>query len=70
DVNKRQDVLAENFHPGTMEKLGFSWEMLQESSPRLIYASSSDIGNTDRRKDAPACDTIVQAMSGIVMETG
>ncbi|EPX1360604.1 CoA transferase [Escherichia coli] len=63
---KQADVLAENFRPGTMEKLGFSWETLQEINPRLIYASSSGFGHTGPLKDAPAYDTIIQAMSGIV----
>ncbi|HHL5524504.1 TPA: CoA transferase, partial [Escherichia coli] len=67
---KQADVLAENFRPGTMEKLGFSWERLQEINPRLIYASSSGFGHTGPLKDAPAYDTIIQAMSGIMMETG
>ncbi|RVR19098.1 CoA transferase, partial [Escherichia coli] len=67
---KQADVLAENFRPGTMEKLGFSWETLQEINPRLIYASSSGFGHTGPLKDAPAYDTIIQAMSGIMMETG
>lgn len=53
-----------------MEKLGFSWETLQEINPRLIYASSSGFGHTGPLKDAPAYDTIIQAMSGIMMETG
>lgn len=43
---KQADVLAENFRPGTMEKMGFSWETLQEINPRLIYASSSGFGHT------------------------
>lgn len=51
-------------------KLGFSWETLQEINPRLIYASSSGFGHTGPLKDAPAYDTIIQAMSGIMMETG
>lgn len=67
---KQADVLAENFRPSTMEKLGFSWERLQEINPRLIYASSSGFGHTGPLKDAPAYDTIIQAMSGIMMETG
>lgn len=67
---KQADVLAENFRPGTMEKLGLSWERLQEINPRLIYASSSGFGHTGPLKDAPAYDTIIQAMSGIMMETG
>ncbi|HGY7102064.1 TPA: CoA:oxalate CoA-transferase, partial [Escherichia coli] len=48
----------------------FSWERLQEINPRLIYASSSGFGHTGPLKDAPAYDTIIQAMSGIMMETG
>ncbi len=66
---KQADVLAENFRPGTMEKLGFSWETLQEINPRLIYASSSGFGHKGPLKDAPAYDNIIQAMSGIMMET-
>jgi len=67
---KKADVLAENFRPGTLEKLGFSWETLQEINPRLIYASSSGFGHTGPLKEASAYDTIIQGMSGIMMETG
>ncbi|MCS3432193.1 CoA:oxalate CoA-transferase [Klebsiella sp. BIGb0407] len=67
---KQADVLAENYRPGALDKLGFSWEELQEINPRLIYASSSGFGHTGPLRDAPAYDTIIQAMSGIMMETG
>ncbi|MDT1068498.1 MULTISPECIES: CoA:oxalate CoA-transferase [Providencia] len=67
---KKADVVAENFRPGTMDKLGFSYEELASINPRLIYASSSGFGHTGPLKDFPAYDTIIQAMSGIMMETG
>lgn len=67
---KKADVLAENFRPGALDKLGLSWEELQKINPRLVYASSSGFGHSGPLKDAPAYDTIIQAMSGIMMETG
>ncbi|EMX8644577.1 CoA:oxalate CoA-transferase [Providencia stuartii] len=67
---KKADVVAENFRPGTMDKLGFSYEELASINPRLIYASSSGFVHTGPLKDFPAYDTIIQAMSGIMMETG
>jgi len=67
---RQADVLAENFRPGTMKHLGFSYEELAEINPRLVYASSSGFGQTGPLASFPAYDTIVQAMSGIMDETG
>lgn len=67
---RRADVLAENFRPGVMARLGFSYEDLAKVNPRLIYASSSGFGQTGPLADYPAYDTIVQAMSGIMDMTG
>jgi len=64
------DVVTENFRPGTMKRLGFSYEELSKINPRLIYASSSGFGQTGPLASYPAYDTIIQAMSGIMSMTG
>ena len=33
------DVLVENFAPGALDRMGFSWEKIKEINPRLILAS-------------------------------
>jgi len=70
NMARKADVLAENFRPGTMKRLGLSYEELQEINPRLIYASSSGFGQTGPYAAFPAYDTIVQAMSGLMSMTG
>jgi len=67
---RQADVLTENFRPGTMTHLGFSYEALSAINPRLIYASSSGFGQTGPLATFPAYDTIIQAMSGIMSATG
>ncbi len=33
------DIMVENFAPGALDRMGFSWARIQELNPRLIYAS-------------------------------
>jgi CoA:oxalate CoA-transferase len=66
----RADVLVENFRPGTMEKLGFGWDTLHASFPRLIYAAASGFGHTGPYSKRAAYDMVVQAMGGIMSVTG
>ncbi|MPZ84602.1 MAG: formyl-CoA transferase [Actinophytocola sp.] len=63
------DILAENFGPGAVDRMGFSWETLQEINPRLIYASIKGFG------DGPythfkAYEVVAQAMGGSMTTTG
>ncbi len=63
------DVLIENFGPGTMDRLGFGYEVLSESHPRLIYCSLKGFmqGPYENRV---ALDEVVQMMSGLAYMTG
>jgi CoA:oxalate CoA-transferase len=64
------DVLVENFRPGTMEKLGYSWPAARERWPRLVYVSVSGFGDSGPLRERPAYDMVVQAMGGIMSVTG
>jgi len=67
---KRADVIAENFRPGAMARLGLGWEDLHARYPRLIYAATSGFGQTGPYAQRPAYDIIAQAMGGIMSITG
>jgi CoA:oxalate CoA-transferase len=66
----RADVLVENFRPGTMEKLGYGWDVVHARHPALIYAAASGFGHTGPYSERPAYDMVVQAMGGIMSLTG
>ena len=36
---KQCDVLVENFAPGALDRMGFTWERIQELNPRMVVAS-------------------------------
>ena len=67
---KSADVLIENFTPGTMEKLGLSYEKVREHNPKIIYVAGSGFGQYGPYARKPAFDVIIQAMGGIMSITG
>ncbi len=69
DLLSRADVLVENFGPGVLDRLGFSWEELHRRHPRLVYASVKGFGS-GRFVDAKAYEPIAQAMGGSMSTTG
>ena len=64
------DILIENFRPGTLERLGFSWAALSKRNPRLIYAAISGFGQTGPYRDRGGFDLITQGMSGLMSACG
>ena len=63
------DVLTENFRPGALDKLGFSYEELRTKNQRLIYCSLKGFlkGPYEHR---PALDEVTQMMGGLAYMTG
>lgn len=70
DMIKVSDVIVENFKPGTMDKLGFSYDEVKAINPDIVYASISGFGQTGPYKKLPGYDVIAQAMSGMMSVSG
>jgi CoA:oxalate CoA-transferase len=64
------DVLVENFRPGVMDRLGFSYEKLREINPKIIYCAITGFGQTGPDAFKPAYDQIIQGLSGVMSING
>lgn len=67
---KQNDIIVENFRPGTMKKLGLDYDTLAVEHPQLIYAACSGFGQTGPYAEKGAYDMIIQGMGGIISITG
>ncbi len=65
-----QDVLVENFRPGTMERWGLGKERLLEINPHLIILRVTGFGQTGPYRDRPGFARIFEAMSGFAYLCG
>lgn len=70
ELIKMSDVVAENFRPGTLEKLGFPWEEIHRINPRAIFTSVSGFGQTGPRAKEPGFDVVIQGEGGLMSITG
>ena len=64
------DIVASNFRPGVMDKLGFGWESLSAINPRIIVAYASGYGLTGPYVLRRGQDLAAQAVSGLMALTG
>jgi CoA:oxalate CoA-transferase len=69
-VVERCDVLIENFRPGVIARLGFSYDDVRAFNPDIVFCSVSGYGQEGPCRDWPAIDNIVQATSGMMMLGG
>ncbi len=67
---RQADVLVENFAPGAMDRMGLSWEHIQELNPRLVYGSVKGFNDDSPWNDLKAYDNVAQAAGGACSTTG
>ena len=66
---KTCDVLVENFAPGALDRMGFSWERIQELNSRMIMASIKGFG-PGPFEDCKVYENIAQCAGGGASTTG
>jgi formyl-CoA transferase len=66
---KQCDVLVENFAPGALDRMGFSWERIQELNPRMIVASVKGFG-PGPYEHCKVYENVAQCTGGAAATTG
>ncbi|WP_193101641.1 CaiB/BaiF CoA transferase family protein [Brevibacterium aurantiacum] len=64
------DILVTNFGGTVPERLGWSYQTLKELNPMLVFVHITGFGAQGNKKNVPAYDGTIQAMSGLPALTG
>ncbi|VVE80825.1 formyl-CoA transferase [Pandoraea sputorum] len=63
------DVLVENFAPGALDRMGFTWEHIHSLNPRMIVASVKGFG-PGPYQDCKVYENVAQCVGGAASTTG
>jgi formyl-CoA transferase len=67
---READVMVENFAPGALDRMGFSWEHLHELNPRLIFGSVKGFSEDSPYADLKVYENVAQCAGGAASTTG
>ncbi len=67
---READVLVENFAPGAMDRMGFTWEHIHELNPRLIFGSVKGFSDGSPYADLKVYENVAQCAGGAASTTG
>jgi formyl-CoA transferase len=70
DLLKECDIVMENFGPGVLDRLGFTWEKIHAINPRIVMGSIKGFGSTGPYAEFKAYENVAQAMGGAMSTTG
>ena len=70
DLVKQCDIVMENFGPGVLDRLGFSWEKIHDINPRVVMGSIKGFGSSGPYAEFKAYENVAQAMGGAMSTTG
>jgi crotonobetainyl-CoA:carnitine CoA-transferase CaiB-like acyl-CoA transferase len=65
ELVKKVDVVVENFAPGVIGRLGFSYDVVKELNPSVVMCSISALGQTGPLANVPGYDYIGQAYAAV-----
>ncbi len=66
---KTCDVMVENFAPGALDRMGLTWERIQELNPRIIFASVKGFG-PGPYEECKVYENVAQCTGGAASTTG
>ena len=64
------DVMVENFGPGALDRMGFSWARIQELNPKMILASVKGFSEGHSYEDLKVYENVAQCAGGAASTTG
>lgn len=67
---KKADVMVENFGPGALDRMGFTWERIQELNPRVILASVKGYAEGHANEHLKVYENVAQCSGGAAATTG
>ena len=67
---KECDIFVENLHPGAMDKLGFSWEVVHKLNPKCIYGTIKGFPISSKYANLKAYEPVAQVTAGAASTTG
>ena len=67
---KTSDVMVENFGPGALDRMGFSWARIQELNPKMILASVKGFSDGHSYEDLKVYENVAQCAGGAASTTG
>ena len=70
DLAREADIIVENYSAGVTARLGIDYAAVRQVNPGLVYTSISGFGAQGVPGDGKAMDTIIQALSGVMMTAG
>jgi formyl-CoA transferase len=67
---KVSDVMVENFGPGALDRMGFTWERILELNPKMILASVKGFSEGHHYEDLKVYENVAQCAGGAASTTG
>jgi formyl-CoA transferase len=70
ELIKVSDVMVENFGPGALDRMGFTWEYIQKLNPKMILASVKGFSEGNAFEDLKVYENVAQCAGGAASTSG